>query len=55
MTSLHFYAWENGLSTGMYYLRSAPATEAIKFTVEGELDMNKSVICSDEVCISCQS
>ena len=55
LTSLHFYAWENALSTGMYYLRTAPSTEAIKFTVEGELDVKKSVICTEEVCVSCQS
>lgn len=55
MTSLHFYAWENALATGMYYLRTAAATEAVKFTVEGELDVKKSVVCSDDVCISCQS
>ena len=55
MTSLHFYAWENALSTGMYYLRTAPSTEAVKFTVEGELDVKKSVVCTDDICISCQS
>ncbi len=55
MTSLHFYAWENALATGMYYLRTAPSTEAVKFTVEGELDVKKSVICTDDICISCQS
>jgi ribonucleoside-diphosphate reductase alpha chain len=34
LTSMHFYAWKKGLKTGMYYLRSKPATDAIKFTVE---------------------
>lgn len=55
LTSLHFHAWKNCLSTGMYYLRTAPATEAIKFTVEGELDVKKSVVCTDDVCVSCQA
>lgn len=55
MTSLHFYGWENGLTTGMYYLRTAPATEAIKFTVEGELDVKKTMICTDDVCVMCQA
>lgn len=55
LTSLHFYAWDNALATGMYYLRTKPATEAIQFTVEGELDVKKTVVCTDEVCISCQS
>jgi ribonucleoside-diphosphate reductase alpha chain len=34
MTSMHFYAWKKGLKTGMYYLRSKAATDAIKFTVD---------------------
>lgn len=34
LTSMHFYAWERGLKTGMYYLRTKPAAQAIKFTVE---------------------
>ncbi|EPB85886.1 ribonucleoside-diphosphate reductase large chain [Mucor circinelloides 1006PhL] len=34
LTSMHFYAWKKGLKTGMYYLRSRPAVEAIKFTVD---------------------
>jgi ribonucleoside-diphosphate reductase alpha chain len=39
MTSMHFYAWKKGLKTGMYYLRTKAATDAIKFTIEKE---NKS-------------
>jgi ribonucleoside-diphosphate reductase subunit M1 len=31
---MHFYAWERGLKTGMYYLRTRPAADAIKFTVD---------------------
>lgn len=31
---MHFYGWKNGLKTGMYYLRSRPAVDAIKFTVD---------------------
>jgi ribonucleoside-diphosphate reductase alpha chain len=34
LTSMHFYAWKNGLKTGMYYLRTKAAVDAIKFTVE---------------------
>ncbi|MEN9948394.1 MAG: hypothetical protein RL106_1217 [Bacteroidota bacterium] len=34
LTSMHFYAWEQGLKTGMYYLRTKAATDAIKFTVD---------------------
>jgi ribonucleoside-diphosphate reductase alpha chain len=34
LTSMHFYAWKKGLKTGMYYLRSTAAADAIKFTVD---------------------
>lgn len=34
LTSLHFYAWSKGLKTGMYYLRTRAASDAIKFTVD---------------------
>jgi ribonucleoside-diphosphate reductase alpha subunit len=33
MSSMHFYAWQKGLKTGMYYLRSKAATDPIKFTL----------------------
>jgi len=31
---MHFYGWESGLKTGMYYLRTKPAAQAIQFTVD---------------------
>ncbi|POG77398.1 alpha subunit of putative ribonucleotide reductase [Rhizophagus irregularis DAOM 181602=DAOM 197198] len=34
ISSMHFYAWKKGLKTGMYYLRTRPAVDAIKFTVD---------------------
>ncbi len=34
LTSMHFYGWKKGLKTGMYYLRTKAATDAIKFTVD---------------------
>jgi ribonucleoside-diphosphate reductase alpha chain len=34
ISSMHFYGWKAGLKTGMYYLRTKAATDAIKFTVE---------------------
>lgn len=36
LTSMHFYAWQKGLKTGIYYLRTKAATDAIKFTVNQE-------------------
>merc|ERR1711937_1084261 len=34
LSSMHFHAWQLGLKTGMYYLRTKAAADAIKFTVE---------------------
>ena len=34
LTSMHFHGWKKGLKTGMYYLRTKAATDAIKFTVD---------------------
>ncbi len=39
LTSMHFYAWKLGLKTGMYYLRTKAAADAIKFTVEKQADV----------------
>ena len=36
MSTMHFYAWKSGLKTGMYYLRTKPAVDAIKFTLNME-------------------
>lgn len=42
LTSMHFYAWESGLKTGMYYLRTKAAADAIKFTVD-QMALQKEV------------
>ncbi len=34
LTSMHFHSWKSGLKTGMYYLRTKAATDAIKFTLD---------------------
>ena len=66
LTSMHFYGWKKGLKTGMYYLRTKAATDAIKFTVdknfakEPELNTvepkSSPEVCSveDENCDSCE-
>lgn len=36
LTSMHFYAWKQGLKTGMYYLRSKAAVDPIKFTLSAD-------------------
>lgn len=65
---MHFYAWGKGLKTGMYYLRSKPRAQAQKFTIDPSMnkltnlkdmnkDMNKDkkVVCTDEVCTVCSA
>jgi ribonucleoside-diphosphate reductase alpha chain len=36
LTSMHFYGWKSGLKTGMYYLRTKSAVNAIQFTLSKE-------------------
>ncbi|SEW23985.1 ribonucleoside-diphosphate reductase alpha chain [Chitinophaga sp. YR573] len=40
LTSMHFYGWKKGLKTGMYYLRTQAATQAVQFTVEKQGGQN---------------
>jgi ribonucleoside-diphosphate reductase alpha chain len=40
LTSMHFHAWRSGLKTGMYYLRTKAARDAIKFTVDKKYKSN---------------
>ena len=42
LSSAHFYAWSLGLKTGQYYLRTKPARDAIKFTLNVESLMKAS-------------
>jgi ribonucleoside-diphosphate reductase, alpha subunit len=37
LTSMHFYAWKKGLKTGMYYLRTQAAAQAVQFTIEKQV------------------
>lgn len=46
LSSMHFYGWRKGLKTGMYYLRTNPAADAIKFTVKAA---------EPEVCATCSA
>eukprot|EP01147_Barroeca_monosierra_P008253 gene8253-841_t len=60
LTSMHFYAWKKGLKTGMYYLRSRAATNAIQFTVDPKLarKAQEQMMCSLEnkdECVMCSS
>ena len=71
LSSMHMYAWERGLKTGCYYLRSKPKTEAVKFSLMEDSVMKrfetekekgkeytrngKTYVCTDEVCTSCSA
>lgn len=63
LTSMHFYGWEKGLKTGMYYLRTKAATDAIKFTVDkamvydstqDNIDQQNAIACSLENPENCE-
>nr|GEW17377.1 ribonucleoside-diphosphate reductase large subunit [Tanacetum cinerariifolium] len=48
LTSLHFHTWSKGLKTGMYYLRSRAAADAIKFTVDTSILKENTKTASEE-------
>jgi len=48
LSSMHFYAWEKGFKTGMYYLRSKAGLEAIKFTVPTQAEQQVKAVISNE-------
>lgn len=48
LTSMHFYAWKKGLKTGMYYLRTKAAADAIKFTVQTQAEPAMTPITSSQ-------
>mmetsp|Transcript_22031 Transcript_22031/g.33435 ORF Transcript_22031/g.33435 Transcript_22031/m.33435 type:complete len:415 (-) Transcript_22031:102-1346(-) len=53
LTAMHFYAWKKGLKTGMYYLRTKPAVNAIQYTVD-KVEQNDSFTVNNDVCTSCE-
>ena len=65
LSSMHFYAWKSGLKTGMYYLRTRAAVNAVQFTVKNDAPVVKSteeqmaaMVCSidnPEDCVMCGS
>jgi ribonucleoside-diphosphate reductase alpha chain len=48
LTSMHFYGWEKGLKTGMYYLRTKAATDAIKFTIDKKVEEMPTALSIEE-------
>ncbi|MEO6882799.1 MAG: ribonucleoside-diphosphate reductase subunit alpha [Bacteroidia bacterium] len=51
LSSMHFYAWKKGLKTGMYYLRTKAAADAIKFTVEAESEQPLEILGNEDALI----
>ena len=49
LTSMHFYGWKKGLKTGMYYLRTKAATDAIKFTVDKALTEKPEELTAEKI------
>lgn len=48
MSSAHFYAWKKGLKTGMYYLRTKAAADAIKFTVDQDALIKPAILGNED-------
>jgi ribonucleotide reductase alpha subunit len=63
LTSLHFHTWKLGLKTGMYYLRTQPATRAQQFTIapptqpqkKRVMEEEEEVCRREEGCLTCGS
>ena len=61
VNSMHMYAWKKGLKTGMYYLRSRSAVDAVKVTVSSEkiakeeFIKNTSIEQESEECLTCSA
>ncbi len=49
LTSMHFYAWKKGLKTGMYYLRTQAASQAVQFTVENQGGKNMDAVIPEHI------
>lgn len=56
LSSCHFWGWKNGLKTGMYYLRTKPSADAIKFTVDPTLSKTVAKMANDtDSCENCSA
>lgn len=51
LTSMHFYAWKSGLKTGMYYLRTKSAVDAIKFTLDNAKKQEPAEALADVIAV----
>ena len=55
LTSMHFYGWEKGLKTGIYYLRRKAKHQAQQFTIEPEIKKTNGQEDEDEICEMCSA
>jgi len=55
LTSMHFYAWEKGLKTGIYYLRRKAKHQAQQFTIEPTININVTVGPTEDICEMCSA
>jgi ribonucleotide reductase alpha subunit len=55
LTSMHFYAWEKGLKTGIYYLRRKAKHQAQQFTIEPEKKVNNQEGEQEDICTMCSA
>jgi ribonucleotide reductase alpha subunit len=55
LTSMHFYSWQKGLKTGIYYLRRRGKHQAQQFTIEPEKAKTTGAVEEDEICEMCSA
>jgi len=55
LTAMHFYAWQKGLKTGMYYLRRRGKHQAQQFTIEPEKEQHIDGSYEEEICDMCSA
>ncbi len=61
LTSMHFYSWQKGLKTGLYYLRTRPKANTQQFTIDPRFAKekikaaSKNIVCSGDSCVLCSS
>jgi len=55
LTSMHFYSWQKGLKTGIYYLRRRGKHQAQQFTIEPEKAQTTGSVEEDEICEMCSA
>jgi ribonucleoside-diphosphate reductase alpha chain len=53
LSSVHMYAWEKGLKTGQYYLRTKPAVAPIKATIEAQFEEEEEKYDDEDDCLMC--